>query len=364
VSADPDYYELLQVPYDADSKEIISTYRLLARQYHPDLAKDSSATKRMLALNKAIEVLGDPKKRREYDARRLQARAREALAREAAQAGADDKAGRSRAPARKRAPDPRHTRAVTTHRPGPARKPTKPIAQPPAPKSRPVALVLGLGAAAFGLLTAVVIAFTVSLGGGSQEAAFTQPTSSNETTPVSTAPASSASPRPTESPFLPGSDVFESRGIWFVGADMAPGVWRAVRAVNCTWKRLSARDPTDEAVVGSGSSLTVELHPSDVAFWSEGCGWWTQILTPPSASPTEPFGPGTWLVGQEVAPGSWQNSNSSAQCSWARLKTLDGGSLAAISSGTTGADGLVIEIGTDDVAFHSWGCGTWTRATT
>ena len=73
MATEPDFYELLQVPYDADSKEIVATYRLLARRYHPDLAKDGAATERMLALNRAIEVLGDPKRRREYDARRLQA---------------------------------------------------------------------------------------------------------------------------------------------------------------------------------------------------------------------------------------------------------------------------------------------------
>ena len=61
MSAEPDYYDLLQVPFDAGSKEIIATYRRLARQYHPDLAKDAAATKRMLALNRAIEILGDPR---------------------------------------------------------------------------------------------------------------------------------------------------------------------------------------------------------------------------------------------------------------------------------------------------------------
>lgn len=364
MSTEPDYYELLQIPYDADSKEIIATYRLLARQYHPDLARDPVATKQMLALNRAIEVLGDPKRRREYDAHRLQARAREALAREAAETRTDAGSAKTAATSHRRAHQPRITRAVTPWKLRGGSQRRTPVAPASKPKGRPVALAVGLSAAVFGVLTAIAVVVAISLSGESgEEAAFLQPTSdATPTQPKLTVAVSSSSPQPTDSALPQGGGLFESRGIWFVGADMSPGIWRAVRAQACMWKRLSARDPTDNAVVGSGSSLTVELHPSDVGFWSEGCGWWTQTLTPPSASPTEPFGPGTWLVGQEVAPGSWQNSGSSALCTWARLSTLDGGPLAASASGSTGAEAVVIEISSGDVAFHSWGCGTWTRS--
>ena len=114
-------------------------------------------------------------------------------------------------------------------------------------------------------------------------------------------------------------------------------------------------------MIGSGSTLTVEIKPSDVAFWSEGCGQWSQSLEPPSASPRDPFGPGTWLVGEEIAPGLWQNSDSSQGCSWMRLSSLGGGPSAANATGSTSATVLVIQITAADVAFHSAGCGTWTR---
>ena len=350
---EPDYYDLLQVPFDAGSKEIIATYRRLARQYHPDIATDPAATKRMLALNRAIEVLGDPKRRREYDARRLQARAREALARKS------DESESTSTPreggADRQSTEPRLTRAIAT-RNTTVGWPTRAIARRPESKGRPIVLIFAMCAIVLGVLTATGIVVAVYLGDNSKEAALVQPTSG----PSSTAAASTA-PSPTESPFPYGSDVFESRGIWLVGADMPPGIWRAVRAGPCAWKRLSARDPTDEAVVGSGSSITVELHPTDVAFWSEGCGWWTQVMTPPSASPTDPFGPGTWLVGAEISPGLWQNSDSSQGCSWARLARLDGGPSSTTASGVTSASAIPIEISAGDVAFHSWGCGTWTR---
>ena len=359
---EPDYYDLLQVPFDAGSKEIIATYRRLARQYHPDIATDPAATKRMLALNRAIEVLGDPKRRREYDARRLQARAREALARKSTDSESTSTPREGGATFDRQSTEPRLTRAIATRNTAVGR-PTRAIARRPESKRRPIALIFVMCAIVLGVLTATAIAVAVYLGDGSREAALVQPTIATGNSPSASAAAAAAptAPSPTESPFPPGSDVFESRGIWLVGSDMPSGIWRAVRAELCAWKRLSARDPTDEAVVGSGTSLTVELHPTDVAFWSEGCGWWTQVMTPPSASPTDPFGPGTWLVSAEISPGLWQNSDSSQGCSWARLASLDGGPSSTTASGVTSASAVTVEIGAGDVAFHSGGCGTWTR---
>jgi hypothetical protein len=123
---------------------------------------------------------------------------------------------------------------------------------------------------------------------------------------------------------------------------------------------MSSIEGTTDTIAGSGSYLTVEIAPSDAAFWSEGCGWWTQILTPPSSAPDEPFGPGTWLVNQEIAPGLWQNSDSSEGCSWSRLKALDGGATALGDTGF-GYATIVIEINGTDRAFDSKGCGTWSR---
>jgi curved DNA-binding protein CbpA len=66
----PDYYEVLQVHPRAESEVIRAAYRTLARKYHPDLGGDPS---RMIALNDAWDVLGDPVRRAEYDALRARA---------------------------------------------------------------------------------------------------------------------------------------------------------------------------------------------------------------------------------------------------------------------------------------------------
>jgi curved DNA-binding protein len=62
-----DYYEVLDVPRDADQDAIRRAYRKLARKYHPDLNSDGDAEDRFKELGEAYEVLSDPDKRERYD---------------------------------------------------------------------------------------------------------------------------------------------------------------------------------------------------------------------------------------------------------------------------------------------------------
>lgn len=63
-----DYYEILGVSKDASDEDIKKAYRKMAREHHPDVAKNKEeAEKKFKEINEAYQILGNKEKRAQYD---------------------------------------------------------------------------------------------------------------------------------------------------------------------------------------------------------------------------------------------------------------------------------------------------------
>lgn len=62
-----DYYEVLGVDKNASEKDIKSAFRKLAKQYHPDVNKESGAADKFKEAQEAYAILSDEGKRKQYD---------------------------------------------------------------------------------------------------------------------------------------------------------------------------------------------------------------------------------------------------------------------------------------------------------
>ena len=61
------YYDILGVTKSSSPDEIKRAYRKLARQYHPDVNKESGADAKFKEINQAYQTLSDTNKRSQYD---------------------------------------------------------------------------------------------------------------------------------------------------------------------------------------------------------------------------------------------------------------------------------------------------------
>lgn len=61
------HYQILGINSQASQNEVKSAYRNLVKQFHPDSKNPQADHEKIISINAAYEILGDPQKRRSYD---------------------------------------------------------------------------------------------------------------------------------------------------------------------------------------------------------------------------------------------------------------------------------------------------------
>lgn len=196
-----------------------------------------------------------------------------------------------------------------------------------------------------------------------------RPTPTDEPTPEPTeAPTPVPTPEPTPQPTPePTPTVFTfGGGDLVVGSDVQPGTYRTRSAQSfCYWERVSGFGGSLDEIIANGTGegfFTVTIGDGDAGFSSSGCGTWSADLS----AVTDPAGPitedGTYIVGADIAAGTWRSEGGSEfGCYVARLNGF-GGTLDEIITNDISTDGgLIVTVDASDRGFETNGCGTWTK---
>lgn len=184
-----------------------------------------------------------------------------------------------------------------------------------------------------------------------------------EAPPPPPPPPPSATPTPTTAAASPSAFTFGD-GVFQVGSQVPPGRYRAASLSSlCYWARLSGFGGSLGEIISNGiptGSVVVDIKAGDAGFESNGCGTWTNDLRPVTASVTTPFGDGTFIVGTDIAFGTWSTPGGES-CYWARLSGF-GGTLNEIIANALPPAAAVVTIAPGDAGFETSGCGTWTKS--
>src|SRR4029079_8679761 len=169
-------------------------------------------------------------------------------------------------------------------------------------------------------------------------------------------------PTPAPAPTLPPPLFTFGSGTKIVGSQVPAGRYRSPGGSSCYWERLSGFGGTFDEIIANdfGSvKIVVDVKSTDAGFHSASCGTWTNSPAPITSSKTSPFGQGTYIVGVDIAAGTWTAPGGSS-CYWERVSGF-GGELADIIANDFGATSPIVSIDAGDAGFKSSKCGTWTR---
>lgn len=164
---------------------------------------------------------------------------------------------------------------------------------------------------------------------------------------------------------VPPPRVTFGNGTFRVGTDVPAGTYRTrtgSTSSSCYWERMRGFTGAFGEIIANGISRdpqVVTIASTDAGFKSSSCPTWTNDLSPITTSPTAAFGNGMFIVGVDIAPGTW-SAPAAKGCYWARLSGFSGELKDVTANEYTSAQ-TVVTITAADKGFESASCGIWTK---
>ncbi|WP_165987798.1 hypothetical protein [Streptomyces sp. YIM 98790] len=162
-----------------------------------------------------------------------------------------------------------------------------------------------------------------------------------------------------------GEAIDGSAGRLEVGTDIQPGLYKSVGNDFCYWERNNGGEDELDSIIANDTvegQAYVQIMESDVYFDTEDCGDWTPVpdgVTGEQATEI-PGNGGTFMVGVDIAPGTYKSAENAEECYWERLTDLSG-SLDSIADNDFASGQAIVTIEEGDAFFTSNYCDDWVR---
>lgn len=159
-------------------------------------------------------------------------------------------------------------------------------------------------------------------------------------------------PEPTPEP----DQARITAGTYMVSDDILPGRYRTEGGV-IYWERLKGLSGELKDIIANGAmqagSIIVDINPTDVAFKTDGPGYWVLIDEEYKPQMKTTFTDGYYIVGVDIEPGRYKSVEGCTY--WARLKGFSGELGDIIANGAMLEGTVYVEISASDIGFQTQG---------
>lgn len=157
-------------------------------------------------------------------------------------------------------------------------------------------------------------------------------------------------------PSLPTPDTnIIDPGTYMVGKDVKPGLYEGTATDTCFWARLKDASGTADSILASNNSVGqyyIRVKSTDYALRTDCQLSFIPAVPQVARQMPAKIDPGMYLVGIDIQQGTYQGQAGAGNCTWERLRDVDGTPDAIIVEGRS-AGQFFFQVSIDDFALST-----------